>query len=111
MTHHVLAVAREKVILAIFKLRALMWAAVHERADDIAPAYNEEGVGTCAVWVKTARADRRELIETAQADGTCDVAQCFSGGPPGNHFSRELNRNSCELSAPIGTARATQEPS
>lgn len=114
------AVAREKVILAVFERHALMRAAVHEGADAIGPTQDEDRVGTRAVWIKTARGAWGQLVEAAQTYGTravgrhrCrpDSAQCFSGGPLGNHFSRELNRNSCELSAPIGTERATHEAS
>ena len=57
MTHHVPAVAREKVILAIFECRALMRAAVHERAHSVASAQHEDRVGACAVRIKTAQVD------------------------------------------------------
>lgn len=111
MTHHVPAVACKKMIFAIFEGRALVRAAVHKRSDIVPPAQDEDGVRACAVRIETTCAAGSQLIETAHAFGTLPIVQCFSGGPLGNHFSRELNRNNCELSAPIGTARAIQDES
>lgn len=107
---HTFAVGREKTIFAVFEPHALMRAAIAIGAHSRWPEQHEHGVLPHALRIEAASDARRQLIETTKSDGVDQWP--LGGGPPlGNHLSRLVNRNSCDVSAFAGSSRATHESS
>jgi hypothetical protein len=100
--------------------------------DVVAPTNDDDGVLTRGVRIEPATLAVGEILEAAEKDLTCqsggpiarrasrssDLLACGryptpfgGGGPLGAHLSRTVNRKSCEVSAPIGVARACHESS
>ncbi len=109
IAHDLRPVVRQEPVPHVFQGTAVVRATVPVGIHALAPADDEDRILARTAWIEAARGAVRDLVEAAQRLWRVGQGRRTQWLPPlGNHGSRRLNRNTCDVSSAAVHSRGVQ---